>query len=117
VTEPGTEGDREPDYRFTLANERTFLSWVRTALGLLAAGVAVVQFAPELGIAGARTTIGLLFVALSVASVVGGLLRWRAVEAAMRRDGPLPPVRLPFLLAAGLAVLAVVVGVTVVLGG
>ena len=28
----------EPDYRFTLANERTFLAWVRTALGLLAGG-------------------------------------------------------------------------------
>ena len=36
------DGD-EPDYRFTLANERTFLAWVRTALGLLAGGVAVRQ--------------------------------------------------------------------------
>ena len=33
----------EPDYRFTLANERTFLAWIRTALGLLAGGVAVRQ--------------------------------------------------------------------------
>jgi putative membrane protein len=28
-----------PDYRFSLANERTFLAWIRTALGFLAAGV------------------------------------------------------------------------------
>ena len=28
--QPG--GPREPDARFTLANERTFLAWVRTAL-------------------------------------------------------------------------------------
>ncbi|MBW6099325.1 DUF202 domain-containing protein [Escherichia coli] len=27
-----------PDYRFSLANERTFLAWIRTALGFLAAG-------------------------------------------------------------------------------
>jgi putative membrane protein len=37
----GTE--REPDYRFTLANERTFLAWIRTALGLVAGGIAVGQ--------------------------------------------------------------------------
>ncbi len=24
-----------PDYRFSLANERTFLAWIRTALGFL----------------------------------------------------------------------------------
>ena len=36
--------DHEPDYRFSLANERTFLAWIRTALGLLAGGVAVGQF-------------------------------------------------------------------------
>lgn len=25
----------EPDYRLTLANERTFLAWIRTALAIL----------------------------------------------------------------------------------
>ncbi|MDT5236302.1 MAG: putative rane protein, partial [Mycobacterium sp.] len=38
-----SEDTRELDYRFTLANERTFLAWIRTALALLAGGVAVVQ--------------------------------------------------------------------------
>jgi hypothetical protein len=33
--------EQEPDYRFTLANERTFLAWIRTALALIAGGVAV----------------------------------------------------------------------------
>ena len=28
---------REMDYRFSLANERTFLAWIRTALALVAA--------------------------------------------------------------------------------
>ena len=37
--EPGDEPG-EPDYRFSLANERTFLAWIRTALGLMAAGIA-----------------------------------------------------------------------------
>ncbi len=42
----------DPDYRFTLANERTFLTWLRTSLALIAAGVAVVQLVPEFGIDG-----------------------------------------------------------------
>jgi putative membrane protein len=41
-----TAPEFEPDYRFTLANERTFLAWERTALGLLAAAVAVVPAGP-----------------------------------------------------------------------
>ena len=45
--------EHEPDYRFTLANERTFLAWQRTALGLLAAAVAVIQFVPSLSVPGA----------------------------------------------------------------
>ena len=31
----------DPDPRFSFANERTFLAWIRTGLGFLAAGVAV----------------------------------------------------------------------------
>jgi len=108
--------ETEPDYRFTLANERTFLAWVRTSLGLLAAGVAIDQFAPRLGITGARTAVGLAFVALSILSVLGGVFRWRAVDAAMRREAALPRVRLPWILAGGLAVLALVVAVTVAVG-
>jgi len=54
-SERGPDGDAEfePDYRFTLANERTFLAWQRTALGLLAAAVAVVHLVPDLTIPGA----------------------------------------------------------------
>ena len=53
----------EPDYRFTLANERTFLAWVRTSLGLLAAGVAVRQLVEPFGIEGGRTTLAMLGIA------------------------------------------------------
>lgn len=97
----GEPASTEPDARFTLANERTFLAWIRTSLGLLAAGVAVVQFAPDLGFTGARTVAGLVFVVLAVLSAGGGLVRWRAVDAAMRHDTPLPALRLPWVLVAG----------------
>jgi putative membrane protein len=34
---------RDIDYRFSLANERTFLAWIRTSLALVAGGVAAAK--------------------------------------------------------------------------
>ena len=44
----------EPDYRFTLANERTFLAWIRTSLALLGGGIALLQFVPRFSVPVAR---------------------------------------------------------------
>jgi putative membrane protein len=98
--------EHEPDYRFTLANERTFLAWLRTSLSLLAAGVAVVQLLPEFAVPGTRGIVGGLLAALAVVTAAGGVLRWRGVEFAIRRDRPLPAQRMPWVLAGGLVVLA-----------
>lgn len=103
---PDEEQEHEPDYRFTLANERTFLAWLRTSLSLLAAGVAVVQLLPEFAVPGTRGVVGGLLAALAVVTAAGGVLRWRGVEFAIRRGRPLPRQRLPWVLAAGLVVLA-----------
>lgn len=107
---------QEPDYRFTLANERTFLAWVRTALALLAGGVAVSQVADPFDISGGRTALAVAAIALSAASIVLAYRRWIAVEAAMRRGDPLPRARGIPLLAVGLAAIAVGAGVLVLLG-
>lgn len=80
----------EPDYRFTLANERTFLAWQRTSLGLLASAVAVLQFLPEHTHPALRYGLGALLGVLAVATAAGGLHRWRGNDAAMRRGLPLP---------------------------
>jgi len=93
----------EPDYRFTLANERTFLAWQRTALGLLAAAVAVVQLVPELSIAGARHVLGIVLGSLAILTAGMGILRWQQVDRAMRRDLPLPRHPTPIYLGVGLA--------------
>ncbi|GAA4933496.1 putative membrane protein [Actinomycetospora succinea] len=98
--------EHEPDYRFTLANERTFLAWLRTSLSLLAAGVAVVQLLPEFAVPGTRGVVAALLTALAVVTAAGGVLRWRGVEFAIRRGRPLPRQRLPWVLAGGLVVLA-----------
>jgi putative membrane protein len=107
--------EHEPDYRFTLANERTFLAWLRTSLSLLAAAVAVVQLLPEFAVPGARGAVGAFLSALAVVTAAGGVLRWRGVETAIRRGRALPRQRMPWVLAAGLVVLALFGLVLVVL--
>lgn len=93
----------EPDPRFSLANERTFLAWMRTSLALLAAGVALEAL--DLPIAeGIRLVSALLFIALGLLVPVQAWLGWAATERAMRESRPLPSARLG---------LPVVVGVTV----
>ena len=77
------EGE-DPDYRFTLANERTYLAWIRTAMSLLAGAVAVVQLLPPFRIAGARTLLGVLLAVLGVATTIFAYIRWEANERAMR---------------------------------
>ena len=61
---PLREVGTDPDYRFSLANERTFLAWVRTALALLAGGIAVVTVLPDFGPDGSRHLLGLLLMHL-----------------------------------------------------
>ena len=73
-----------PDYRFTLANERTLLAWLRTGLALAAGGVAVATYAPDLGIRWGSTALALALVLVGLGTAVGGFLRWRANEEAIR---------------------------------
>jgi putative membrane protein len=105
--------EQEPDYRFTLANERTFLAWIRTALALIAGGVAVVQLVLAFGIPGVRYALGVLLTTGGGLLVTLAVRRWQRVQAAMRRDADLPPTRLPVLL--GITLLAVTILVLVVL--
>jgi putative membrane protein len=105
---PNTAEDSEPDYRFTLANERTFLAWQRTALGLLAAAVAVVQLVPELIVPGARHVLGVLLAVLAILTSGVGLRRWGQVDRAMRCGKPLPRHPTPAYLGVGLVVIGLI---------
>ena len=58
----GTRGSPdapEPDVQLSFANERTFLAWERTALGLITAGLAITQLLPSFDFPGGRRLIGL----------------------------------------------------------
>ena len=113
MTTPDVERQADPDYRFTLANERTFLAWIRTALALIAGGVAIAQLLPPFPVPWGRAGLATLLVAAGAALAVASVRRWQRVQDAMRADEAMPPTRLPaaltaFLLLACVAVLAMV---------
>jgi putative membrane protein len=108
---------RDPDYRFTLANERTFLAWLRTSLALVAAGVAVVQLVPGFGPGRARQVVGVALAGLGIWVAAAAVGRWRRVQRAMECGEDLPRARMPLLLGAALAVLGVAVAVLMVVSG
>ena len=94
-------GDVDP--RYSLANDRTFLAWIRTSLGLLAASAGLVAIDlpwPTV----AERGLAVLLAAAAAASALIAWDRWQKVEAAILDGRPVPPPRAH-------AVLAVVVGV------
>ena len=106
----------EPDVRFSYANERTFLAWNRTAMALIATGLAVTSVLPEFSFAGGRRLIGVPLIALGAFLAVASFLRWDANERAMRLGQPLPPSQLPRILAFGVAVASVIAAVVAAFG-
>ncbi|TQL69098.1 putative membrane protein [Nocardioides albertanoniae] len=106
------EAGDEPDYRFSFANERTFLAWVRTALALLAAGVAV--DAVDLSIhPDAQRLLALTLVLLSMASAAAAWIRWSRAERAMRHRRPLPAFGYGALLTIALLLAGLIVAAAV----
>jgi putative membrane protein len=102
-----------PDYRFTLANERTLLAWLRTGLALVAGGVAVATYAPDLGLRWGSAAVALSLVLLGLATALAGHRRWRANEEAIGAGRPLPASSVVPAVTAALAAVVVVVGVLV----
>ncbi|QLY29842.1 YidH family protein [Nocardia huaxiensis] len=94
------------DYRFTLANERTFLAWIRTSLGLLAGGVAVHELVRPFRHHGLRSAVAMSCIVLAAVIALGAYGRWRHVQSAMERGAPLPRALMVPILSVGIAVIA-----------
>ena len=104
---------RDPDPRFTMANERTYLAWNRTALALIGGGLAAGQLL-DFGSRATRLLVALPPILLGLALALMSYRRWEQNERALRLDEPLPGGAPPFLLAAGVAVVGIVIVVVLV---
>ena len=97
---------RVPEAQFQLANERTYLAWLRTALALVASGVAAARLLAGQTLHWAWETVGILLILAGVVTAALARRRWRAMDAAIREGEPLP--------APGIAVM--IAGVIVICG-
>ncbi|MGC5021163.1 YidH family protein [Micromonospora sp. DT47] len=93
-----------PDYRFSLANERTFLAWLRTGLALIAGGLAAAQFLPPLPVRHLREAIAVALLLLGGTVAVRAVDHWARTERAIRLGEELPASRFPAVLALLVAV-------------
>jgi putative membrane protein len=103
----------DPDPRFTFANERTFLAWNRTALALIAAGLAAAQFL-KFNLHGLRLIIAVPLIVLGAALALASYLHWEDSERAMRLRQPLRYSWMPRVLTGGIVVIAVFGGILAV---
>ncbi len=110
LTSQGTE----PDPRFTLANERTFLAWIRTSLALTAGGIALEAFTGPTFSPAVRLILSVALLLLGTVLAIGAFLRWYISERLMRTDRPLDFPLIAPLLAAGVGIAGLVMVVALV---
>ncbi|MGI8613621.1 MAG: YidH family protein [Nocardioidaceae bacterium] len=98
-----------PDPRYSLANERTLLSWFRMSLSFIVFGLGAASVQHIYGI----SDIGRLVTVAGIASILlGGLLaygayrRWRSVRDAIDAGVPLPPTSLVAAVTVGMLAVA-----------
>jgi len=96
--------------QLALANERTFLAWIRTSLALVVTGVALEAFEvpmPERW----RQIAASLFILLGVAAAVQAWIGWKVTDAALRADEPVPAPAIRLLIVVGTIAATLVVGI------
>jgi putative membrane protein len=100
-------GGEEPDARFSFANERTFLAWIRTSLAFLAGGVAL-DAVDLLMDDPVQQLLAVLMVLLGIACAASSWVRWARAERAVRRGAPLPSSPMTAVLTVGVLAVAVI---------
>ena len=100
----------DPDPRFSLANERTFLAWARTGLALLAGAAALdaldlpLHPVVQAGLAAMLALAGMLVAGAAWWS-------WARTERAMRENAALPGNPAMLVVVAAVAVVGLVLGI------
>ena len=95
---------RDPDPRFTFANERTFLAWIRTSLALLAAGIGLEAFVGDVLTDRLRMMLAALLLVLGASLALTAFSRWLRSERALREGRTLPGLGVAPVIAAGVGV-------------
>lgn len=103
-----------------LANERTFLAWIRTGIAIMGFGFVVVKFSlfiRQLSIAldqdivlpekGYSSMIGILLVCIGAVSVLLAFIRYRSIERKLLSQTYFPSFKLSMILTVSLLVIAV----------
>jgi putative membrane protein len=106
----------DPDPRFSLANERTFLAWIRTGLALLAGAAALDALDLPLN----DTLQYLMSALLAVAGLLVAFSAWRGwarTEHAMRTETALPPNPAMAIVLVTVAIVGVVLAVNALVNG
>lgn len=99
----------EPDARFSFANERTFLAWIRTGLGFLTAGVAIAALKdlnPQL--TWEAVAAALVLIVCGVVTGVAAFARWMRSERSIRRGTPLGGSAMMPVLSVAIVAVAVI---------
>lgn len=109
-------GDADVDYRFLLANERTFLAWMRTALALIAGGVALDQFVVVAGARNLVTVLGIFAIVLGAIVAVLGTVQWRRADRAMRSGSRMDSSATVMVIGSILAIFALAIALLLGLG-
>lgn len=98
---------REPDVRFSFANERTFLAWARTCMAMVATGLVLSRL---IGDGDDTLTIlsGIALIVLGAVLAFWSFRNYRRNDEAIRAQVPLPRSALPLVLLITIGVAAVV---------
>lgn len=110
--EEGPGDDLDP--RFTFANERTFLAYNRTALALVAGGLAAAELL-KTDPKGLRLAVAIPLIVLGATTALTSYSRWKTNERLMRLGRPLAYSKLLLTLAVGVGVVGVAAVVLVVI--
>lgn len=102
-----------PDYRFSMANERTFLAWIRTSLALIAGALAIDQLAPEIAPGPVRIALCVILAFLGAGLAAFSYRRWGRLEAAMRNNRELPFSAVMLVMTIGVAAAALLFAILV----
>jgi putative membrane protein len=119
--QPADQGDpaepvsRQTDYRYLLANERTFLAYLRTALALQVAGLGVLQFLTH-GHDAVRYVLGIALVTAGSFVGLSSQLQLRRNERAMRAGQDIRPSRSGIVVVVVVVVVPLVAAVAMALG-